>query len=123
MYNETVAQALLSLLPPSSLSSVCNMSQNGSQLAQLDSDIAERVDSAQRVASAARDSASLALNLVPMRTAWKPACLTRWSGVFSHTCLCVSDGPVGTEAVGGRQSPAEHQLCHFTRQSVDQQDS
>ncbi|XP_056219655.1 laminin subunit alpha-1 [Seriola aureovittata] len=47
----------------SSLSSVCNMSQNGSRLVQLDSDITERVDSAQQVASIAHVSASLAHNL------------------------------------------------------------
>ncbi|XP_037619286.1 laminin subunit alpha-1, partial [Sebastes umbrosus] len=47
----------------SSLSSVCNMSQNGSRLVQLDSDITERVGSAQKVASIAQDSASLALNM------------------------------------------------------------
>ncbi|XP_073344237.1 laminin subunit alpha-1 [Pagrus major] len=47
----------------SSLSSVCNVSQNGSRLVQLDSDITERVDSAQQVASIAHTSASLALNM------------------------------------------------------------
>ncbi|XP_040922183.1 laminin subunit alpha-1 [Toxotes jaculatrix] len=47
----------------SSLSSMCNMSQGGSRLVQLDSDIAERVDSAQQVASIARVSSSLALNM------------------------------------------------------------
>ncbi|KAG7222971.1 hypothetical protein INR49_029193 [Caranx melampygus] len=47
----------------SSLSSVCNMSQNGSRLARLDSDIAGQVDSAQQVALVAHVSASLALNL------------------------------------------------------------
>ncbi|XP_030612396.1 laminin subunit alpha-1 [Archocentrus centrarchus] len=46
----------------SSLSSACNMSQNVSQLAQFDSDITERVDSAQQMASVALASASLALN-------------------------------------------------------------
>ncbi|XP_026035470.1 laminin subunit alpha-1 isoform X1 [Astatotilapia calliptera] len=46
----------------SSLSSVRNVSQNGSQLAQFDSDITERVDSAHRMASVALVSASLALN-------------------------------------------------------------
>ncbi|XP_031733781.1 laminin subunit alpha-1-like [Anarrhichthys ocellatus] len=47
----------------SSLASVCNVSQNGSRLAQLDSDITERVDSAQRVALMAHSSASIALNI------------------------------------------------------------
>ncbi|KAM9337101.1 laminin subunit alpha-1 [Symphorus nematophorus] len=47
----------------SSLSSVCNVSQNGSRLVQLDSDIRERVDSAQQVASLAHISASLTLNM------------------------------------------------------------
>ncbi|GLD72486.1 laminin subunit alpha-1-like protein, partial [Lates japonicus] len=47
----------------SSLSSVCNTSQNGSRLAQLDSDITERVDSAQQAALIAHISASLALNM------------------------------------------------------------
>ncbi|KAM8731402.1 laminin subunit alpha-1 isoform 1-T1 [Acanthopagrus schlegelii] len=47
----------------SSLSSVCNVSQNGSRLVQLDSDITERVDAAQQVASIAHTSASLALNM------------------------------------------------------------
>ncbi|XP_059205207.1 laminin subunit alpha-1 [Centropristis striata] len=46
----------------SSLSSVCNVT-NGSRLVQLDSDITERVDSAQQVASIAHDSASLALTM------------------------------------------------------------
>ncbi|KAM6908341.1 laminin subunit alpha-1 [Lycodopsis pacificus] len=47
----------------SSLALVCNVSQNGSRLAQLDSDITERVDSAQRVALMAHSSASIALNI------------------------------------------------------------
>ncbi|XP_070709007.1 laminin subunit alpha-1 [Pempheris klunzingeri] len=47
----------------SSLSSVCNVSQNGSRLVQLDSDITERVDSAQQVALIAHSSASLAFNM------------------------------------------------------------
>ncbi|XP_068437392.1 laminin subunit alpha-1 isoform X2 [Clinocottus analis] len=47
----------------SSLASVCNVSQNGSRLALLDSDITERVDSAQQVAVMAHSSASLALNM------------------------------------------------------------
>ncbi|XP_030253759.1 laminin subunit alpha-1 isoform X2 [Sparus aurata] len=47
----------------SSLSSVCNVSQNGSRLVQLDSDITERVDAAQQVASIAHTSASLTLNM------------------------------------------------------------
>ncbi|XP_038554340.1 laminin subunit alpha-1-like [Micropterus salmoides] len=46
-----------------SLSSVCNVSQNGSRLGQLDRDITERVDYAQQAASIARVSASLALNM------------------------------------------------------------
>ncbi|XP_053268611.1 laminin subunit alpha-1 [Pleuronectes platessa] len=47
----------------SSLLSVCNMSLNGTQLAQMDSDITERVESAQQVASVAYVSASHALNM------------------------------------------------------------
>ncbi|XP_044032400.1 laminin subunit alpha-1 isoform X1 [Siniperca chuatsi] len=47
----------------SSLSSVCNVSLNGSRLVRLDSDITEQVDSAQQVASIAHISASLALNM------------------------------------------------------------
>ncbi|XP_062236101.1 laminin subunit alpha-1 [Platichthys flesus] len=47
----------------SSLLSVCNSSQNGTQLVQMDSDIIERVESAQQVASVAYDSASHALNM------------------------------------------------------------
>ncbi|KAL6097440.1 lama1 [Pungitius sinensis] len=47
----------------SSMASVGNVSQNGSQLAKLDSDITERVDSAQQVALMAQSSASLALNM------------------------------------------------------------
>ncbi|XP_071340289.1 laminin subunit alpha-1 [Trachinotus anak] len=47
----------------SSLSSVCNMSQNGSRLVQLDSDITEKIESTQQVALIAHMSASLALNL------------------------------------------------------------
>ncbi|CAB1439667.1 unnamed protein product [Pleuronectes platessa] len=47
----------------SSLLSVCNMSLNGTQLAQEDSDITERVESAQQVASVAYVSASHALNM------------------------------------------------------------
>ncbi|XP_051240878.1 laminin subunit alpha-1 isoform X1 [Dicentrarchus labrax] len=46
-----------------SLSSVCNVTQNGSRLVQFDSDITERVDSAQQVASIAHSSASFALNM------------------------------------------------------------
>ncbi|XP_078100457.1 laminin subunit alpha-1 [Sander vitreus] len=46
----------------SSLSSVCNVSQNGSRLVELDSDITERVESAQQVAAIAQAAASLALN-------------------------------------------------------------
>ena len=48
----------------SSLSSVCNVSQNGSRLVQLDGDVTEQVDSAQQVALIAQMSASLALNMV-----------------------------------------------------------
>nr|XP_046227110.1 laminin subunit alpha-1 [Scatophagus argus] len=47
----------------SSLSSVCNMSHNGSRLVQLNDDITEQVDSAQQLASIAHISASLALNM------------------------------------------------------------
>ncbi|XP_039983193.1 laminin subunit alpha-1 isoform X2 [Xiphias gladius] len=47
----------------SSLSSVCNVSQNGSRLVHLDSDITEQVDSAQQVALIAHVSASVALNM------------------------------------------------------------
>ncbi|XP_069033643.1 laminin subunit alpha-1 [Embiotoca jacksoni] len=47
----------------SSLSSVCNTSQNSSRLPQLDSDITERIDSAQQVASIALDSASLTVTM------------------------------------------------------------
>ncbi|XP_067434354.1 laminin subunit alpha-1 [Thunnus thynnus] len=47
----------------SSLSSVCNVSQNGSRLVQLDGDVTEQVDSAQQVALIAQMSASLALNM------------------------------------------------------------
>uniref|UniRef100_UPI0037E85A5F laminin subunit alpha-1 n=1 Tax=Semicossyphus pulcher TaxID=241346 RepID=UPI0037E85A5F len=47
----------------SSLSSVWNVSQNGSRLVQLDSDIRERVHFAQQVALIAHNSASLALNM------------------------------------------------------------
>lgn len=48
----------------SSLFSVCNVSQNGSRLVQLDDDITELVDRAQQAASLADSSASLALSLV-----------------------------------------------------------
>ncbi|XP_029935743.1 laminin subunit alpha-1 [Myripristis murdjan] len=47
----------------SSLSSVCNVSQNGSRLVQVDSDITAQIDSAQQDATAAMSSASLALNM------------------------------------------------------------
>ncbi|XP_076014482.1 laminin subunit alpha-1 [Genypterus blacodes] len=47
----------------SSLSSVCNVSQNGSLLFRLDSDVTERVDSAQQVALMALHSASQGLNM------------------------------------------------------------
>ncbi|XP_069368064.1 laminin subunit alpha-1 isoform X2 [Paralichthys olivaceus] len=47
----------------SSLLSVCNMSQNGSRLVQIDSDITVRADSAQQVALVAYVSASHALNM------------------------------------------------------------
>ncbi|XP_076577630.1 laminin subunit alpha-1 [Chaetodon auriga] len=47
----------------SSLLSVCNVSQNGSRLVQLDIDITERVDSAQQVASIAHISATIAVNM------------------------------------------------------------
>lgn len=49
---------------PSSLWSVCNVSHNGSGLVQLENDITEQVESAQKVASIAEVSASLALNTV-----------------------------------------------------------
>lgn len=48
----------------SSLLSVCNSSQNSSQLVQLDTDITERVVSAQLEASGALISASVAFNVV-----------------------------------------------------------
>ncbi|XP_027137087.1 laminin subunit alpha-1 isoform X2 [Larimichthys crocea] len=47
----------------STLSSVCNTSQNSSRLVQLDSDITERVDSAQQAASIAHAAATLSLNM------------------------------------------------------------
>ncbi|XP_054863033.1 laminin subunit alpha-1 isoform X2 [Amphiprion ocellaris] len=47
----------------SSLAAVCNTSQNGSQLAQLDGDITEQVDSAQLMAWTALESASHAVNM------------------------------------------------------------
>ncbi|XP_074549755.1 laminin subunit alpha-1 [Halichoeres trimaculatus] len=46
-----------------SLSSVWNVSQNGSRLVQLDSDIRQRVNTAQEVALTALNSASFALNM------------------------------------------------------------
>lgn len=52
------------LLSFSFLSSVSNVSQNGSRLVQLDNDITEQVDRAQQAASFADTSASLALSLV-----------------------------------------------------------
>ncbi|CAJ1081613.1 laminin subunit alpha-1 isoform X3 [Xyrichtys novacula] len=45
------------------LSSVWNVSQNGSRLVQLDSDIRQRVNSAQQVALIAHNAASAALNM------------------------------------------------------------
>ncbi|XP_058485060.1 laminin subunit alpha-1 isoform X1 [Solea solea] len=47
----------------SSLSSVCNGSQNGRQLFQLEGDITQQVDFAQQVASLAQVSSSRALNM------------------------------------------------------------
>lgn len=61
-----------------SLLSACNVSQNGSRLVQLDSDITERVDSAQRVASIAHVSALLAVNMVSVLR------------LKAQLCVCVS---------------------------------
>ncbi|KAM7369500.1 hypothetical protein PAMP_010819 [Pampus punctatissimus] len=47
----------------STLSPMCNVSQNGSRLVQLDSDITEWVNSAEQVALIAQISANLALNM------------------------------------------------------------
>ncbi|KAM9839751.1 laminin subunit alpha-1 [Aulostomus maculatus] len=47
----------------SSLLSVCNISQNGSRLFQLDSDVTELVASAQQVATTAHMSAAMSLNM------------------------------------------------------------
>lgn len=72
----------------SSLSSVCNLSHNGSRLVEMDDDIIKQVDSAQQEASAAQLSASLALNMV-RRTKSGDASQTNQEQFFTSLSVCV----------------------------------
>ncbi|KAM6900446.1 laminin subunit alpha-1 [Xenentodon cancila] len=71
----------------SSLSLVSNMSQNRSLLTQLDNDITDKVDSAQKDASAALLSASVALN---MTLAEEAQTRLNATAVFSEECRHIS---------------------------------
>lgn len=72
----------------SSLSSVCNLSHNGSRLVEMDDDIIKQVDSAQQESSAAQLSASLALNMV-RRTKSGDASQTNQEQFFTSLSVCV----------------------------------
>ncbi|XP_041824167.1 laminin subunit alpha-1 [Melanotaenia boesemani] len=69
----------------SSLSSICNESHNCSQLAHINDDITERIDSAQQVASTALFSASLSFNT----TVQSEGTLSEIGGAKRNVCSAV----------------------------------
>lgn len=105
----------------SSLSSVCNLSHNGSRLVEMDDDIIKQVDSAQQEASVARLSASLALNMVRWTTSADTG-QTNQEQFFTSVCVCVSDCPIRGVLVRGGRDKAEHQPSCLGAKSTSQPD-